>query len=67
MADLAKSREHWRGEAARAGRRGAELEAKVAELRWRRGGLKKTTTKKGAKTPQINERNGLPLSALTLP
>src|SRR5689334_22403137 len=35
VADLTKSREHWRTEAERAGRRGAELEAEVAELRSR--------------------------------
>jgi len=35
VADLSKSREHWRAEAERAGRRSAELEAEVAELRSR--------------------------------
>ena len=45
VADLSKSRERWRAEAERAGRRGAELEAEVAELRSRlEAGLEKKRT-----------------------
>src|SRR4051794_36135384 len=45
VADLTKSREHWRAEAERAGRRAAELEAEVAELRSRlEAGLEKKRT-----------------------
>jgi chromosome segregation ATPase len=45
VADLAKSREHWRAEAERAGRRAAGLEAEVAELRSRlEAGLEKKPT-----------------------
>lgn len=41
VADLSRSREHWRAEAERAGGRAAELEAEVAELRSRLEGLEK--------------------------
>src|SRR3954452_4680455 len=49
VADLSRSREHWRAEAERAGGRAAELGAEVAELRSRlEAGLEKKRTGRSA-------------------
>src|SRR4051812_5516412 len=50
VADLSRSRAHWRAEAERAGRRAAALEAEVAELRSRlEAGLEKKPTGRPAR------------------